>query len=150
MNEIKQLNTADQSLYSINREHKDCLFRAVFQEKVACVEGITTLLNISYGHNAALMGKCRTLHDYAKFIYYIRKNKAQGVSILQAVDLAIDTCIDEGILKKLLVKCRAEVRYMVLASFLPRTSPMNQKKNSLSSRKSVMPQNNQKLQKAMI
>lgn len=57
------------------------------------------------------------MHDYAKFIHYIRKNKDQGLSITQAVDLAIDTCIDEGVLKKLLVKCRAEVRNMVLSSF---------------------------------
>lgn len=35
----------------------------------------------------------------------------------EAVDDAIDRCIKENILKELLVKCRGEVRNMVLSTF---------------------------------
>lgn len=33
MDNSKQLNTADQSFYGINREHKDGLFQTIFREK---------------------------------------------------------------------------------------------------------------------
>ncbi len=202
MDEIKQLNTVNQSFYEINREHKDGLFRVVFRErkdllelynaingtdykepddlivytledavyigikndisfligemlnlyehqstknpnmpmrgtedepdrktmklsdafyqiegKEPCLECTATLLNINYGHNALLMEKCKQLRDYAFFIQCIRENQRKGMNMQQAVDQAIDDCIAGDILKELLVKCRGEVRNMVLSSF---------------------------------
>lgn len=86
-------------------------------EKTPCLECTATLLNINYGHNVTLMEKCTQLKDYSTFIHYIRKYQKIGLAPLQAVDFALDECIRQNILKKLLVKCRGEVRNMVLSSF---------------------------------
>lgn len=85
--------------------------------KEPCLECTATLLNINYGHNALLMEKCKQLRDYAFFIQCIRENQRKGMNMQQAVDQAIDDCIAGDILKELLVKCRGEVRNMVLSSF---------------------------------
>ena len=85
--------------------------------KEPCVECTATLLNINYGHNALLMEKCRQLKEYAFFIHSIRENQQKGMNTQQAVDQAIDDCIARDILKELLVKCRGEVRNMVLSTF---------------------------------
>ena len=85
--------------------------------KEACLECKAILLNINYGHNAELMEKCKRLKDYAIFIHYIRNNQSEGMNLTEAVDDAIDRCIEEDVLKELLVKCRGEVRNMVLSTF---------------------------------
>lgn len=48
MNEPQQLNTADQSFYKINREHKDCLFRLTFREKKDLLELYNAINDTSY------------------------------------------------------------------------------------------------------
>ena len=85
--------------------------------KEACLECKAILLNINYGHNAELMEKCKRLKEYAIFVHYVRENQAENVGLTDAVDEAIDRCIEENILKELLLKCRGEVRDMVLTTF---------------------------------
>ena len=85
--------------------------------KEACLECKAILLNINYGHNEELLEKCKRLKDYAVFIHYIRRNQAKNMNLTEAVDEAIDRCIAENVLKELLVKCRGEVRNMVLSTF---------------------------------
>lgn len=85
--------------------------------KESCLECKAILLNINYGHNVELMDKCKRLRDYSLFIFYVRKNQLEGMSLVEAVDSAIDQCIDEDVMKDLLVKCRGEVRNMVLSTF---------------------------------
>ena len=85
--------------------------------KTSCVECTATLLNINYGHNAELMEKCRQLKEYALFIQCIRDYQKKGLGMEEAVESAIDDCIRDDILRKLLEKCRGEVRDMVLSTF---------------------------------
>ena len=85
--------------------------------KEPCLECKAVLLNINYGHNAELLKKCKRLKDYAQFIHYIRRNQAESMNLTDAVDEAIDRCIKENVLKELLLKCRGEVRDMVLTTF---------------------------------
>ena len=85
--------------------------------KTSCVECTATLLNINYGHNAELMEKCRQLKEYALFIQGIRDYQKKGLGMEEAVESAIDDCIRDDILRKLLEKCRGEVRNMVLSTF---------------------------------
>ena len=84
--------------------------------KESCLECKAVLLNINYGHNIELMEKCQRLKDYAVFIHYIREKDVE-MNLTDAVDYAIDRCIEEGILKDLLTKCRGEVRNMVLSTY---------------------------------
>ena len=75
------------------------------------------MLNINLGHNKELMRKCRKLWEYAKFIQCIRERLAEGKTLEQAVDEAVEACIRDGVLKDFLIGHRAEVRDMILAEY---------------------------------
>lgn len=82
--------------------------------KEPCLKCTATLLNINYGHNREIMERCKALNDYSFFIQKIRDNQALGMPLPQAVDSATATCIQQDILKDILLKNRAEVKNMVL------------------------------------
>lgn len=50
------------------------------------------------------MDRNRTLRDYSVYVQRIRDNKVAGMEILDAVDKAIEDCIQEGILKDIHIK----------------------------------------------
>ena len=66
------------------------------------------MLNINFGHNKDLMEKCRTLKEYARYVYRVRKH-ARTMRIEEAVELAVTECIEEGVLADFLSSQRAEV-----------------------------------------
>ena len=66
------------------------------------------VLNINPGYNDGLMEKCKTLKDYMIFVSRIREY-SQQMSLNEAVEKSIRTCIDEDILAEFLRKNRAEV-----------------------------------------
>ena len=66
------------------------------------------VLNINPGYNDGLMDKCKTLKDYMIFVSRIREY-SQQMSLNEAVEKSIRTCIDEDILAEFLRKNRAEV-----------------------------------------
>ena len=68
-----------------------------------------TILNINYGRNKELLEKCQPLMEYAKFVYYVRKNQDDEMDIKMAVISAIDQCLKENILVKELTAYRKEV-----------------------------------------
>ena len=70
-----------------------------------------------YGHNKELMSSCKRLHDYSYFVGCVRKYIGQGYSLRDGVALAIEECIDKGILADVLIKHRAEVLDMFLTTF---------------------------------
>lgn len=82
-----------------------------------CLKCTATLLNINYGHNREIMERCKTLNDYALFIQRIRDNQKSGMEIGPAVRTAVESCIEEGILREILLKNRAEVESMVLGTW---------------------------------
>ena len=81
------------------------------------LECVATVLNINYGHNRELMEGRRKLYEYAYFIKEIRYQLARGVTRTAAVDMAVETCIREGILADFLKKHRAEVRQVILTEY---------------------------------
>ena len=81
------------------------------------VECIAKFVNINYGHNKELMSNCKRLHDYSYFVGCVRKYIGQGHSLRNGVALAIEECIDKGILADVLIKHRAEVLDMFLTTF---------------------------------
>ena len=81
----------------------------------SCLECCATMLNINYGHNYELMEKCRRLEEYSAFVAEVRKALAEGGNQRQAVDDAIDTCIEKGVLRDILIKERAAIMNMVLS-----------------------------------
>lgn len=86
-------------------------------EEKGCLECRATMININYGHNRELMDRCKRLSDYSIFIDRVRKNEKSGMSLADAVNLAVDSCIEEGILADILRKNRAEVRDLILYEY---------------------------------
>ena len=81
------------------------------------VECVARFVNINYGHNHELMDRCRRLHDYSYFVACVQKYLQQGYSLREAVERAVDECIEKDILRDILVKNRAEVIDMFLTTF---------------------------------
>lgn len=67
------------------------------------------VLNINEGYNAWLKKKCRTLHEYMQYVDKVRYYRnILKFPLEQAVEIAIDECIKEGILSEFLSRNRAE------------------------------------------
>lgn len=81
-----------------------------------CIELIVRTININYGQNKSLMEKCKPLGDYAAFIAHIRNN-LKTMSLENAVRTAIDTCINQDILKDFLTEQKAEVIAMSIYEY---------------------------------
>ncbi len=83
----------------------------------ADVELTVRMLNINYGHNKQLMEKCRILEEYSKLVAVVRDCMVVEKDIQTALNRAVDSCIEKGILKEFLLKNRAEVLGMLLEEF---------------------------------
>ena len=55
------------------------------------------------------MGRCRQLSDYAQFVSEVRKRLSKKIPLSEAVNEAVEDCIQRGILAEFLSKNRAEV-----------------------------------------
>ncbi len=87
------------------------------KEKEFDVELKVRMFNINYGHNRELMEKCRVLEEYAEFVSLTRRYISEGQKTQDALNTAINYCIDHGILSSFLRKYRAEVLGMLLEEF---------------------------------
>ena len=85
------------------------------QEK-ACMELEALVLNINYGKNKELMNCCRPLMEYSYFIKIV-KQYSEKMERDCAINMAVDACITENILKDILTKNRAEVVDMLLTEY---------------------------------
>lgn len=95
-----------------------CLSDAFENQKVkASVELEVRMLNINHGKNQALMEKCKSLEEYALFVARTRQYLADSKEYQEALNLAIDYCIDHDILSEFLQSYRAEVLGMLLEEF---------------------------------
>ena len=65
----------------------------------ADVELTVRMLNINYGYNKQLMEKCRILEEYSRLVDVIRGCMADEKDIQTALNRAVDSCIEKGILK---------------------------------------------------
>lgn len=82
----------------------------------ADVELATRLININRGHNEGLKKNCEDLYGYMVYVDRVREN-AKKYPLESAVELAMDSCIGEGILKDFLLKHRAEVMSMSIYEY---------------------------------
>lgn len=74
------------------------------------------VLNINHGNNLRLMDECKILKEYAEYVDLVR-NYASRMDIEDAVNLAVDTCIRNGILEDFLRKNKAEVVAMSIFEY---------------------------------
>ena len=83
----------------LNRSYRDHLFRFLFKDK------------------RDLLEKCRRLEEYSEFVSRIYDALSKGMSLKRAIETAMDSCIEEGILKEVLIRQRTEVMHMLLTEF---------------------------------
>ncbi len=91
------------------------LFEADSEGRRPALECETVMLNINYGHNRALMEKCRRLKEYAIFVDTVRENLKRPLPLREAVSEAVDTCIENNVLRDILLEQKAEVIQKKLA-----------------------------------
>lgn len=75
------------------------------------------MLNINLEHNQKLMQSCKRLYDYSYFVAEVNKNLDNGLLLTQAIGMAMDTCIEQDILKDILLKNKSEVYHMLLTEY---------------------------------
>ena len=75
-----------------------------------------TLLNISGTNNRKLKEACRTLRDYAIYTDKIR-GYTEAMELPEAVDRAINECIEEDVLRDFLMEHKAEARAMSIFEY---------------------------------
>ena len=87
-----------------------------------------TLININAGHNRELMKKCRRLEEYSIFVGKVREYQKKDYIIEQAIELAVDDCVRNGILEDILRENREEVRCMLLTEYNEQAHIENERK----------------------
>jgi len=81
-----------------------------------CLELTVRVININLGHNQQLLEKCSSLYGYAYFVATIRKY-LEEMDLTDAVNTAVDECINAGILKNFLMENKAEVVAMSIYEY---------------------------------
>ena len=84
---------------------------------IPALECTAVMLNINYGHNEELLNKCKPLKDYSIFTTKVKDYRRTGLSLEDAVDRAIDECIEEGVLMNILFKHRTLAKNTILTEY---------------------------------
>lgn len=86
-------------------------FRNKTPGEESALELVVIQLNINPGFNEELKHSCKALGEYVMYVEKVRYYQEKYL-LEQAVELAIEECIAEGILKEFLEKQRAEAKAM--------------------------------------
>jgi len=73
--------------------------------------------NINHGHNTEILKKCETLDNYSFLINKIREYQKNGIKLEEAINNAIEYCIENNILKEYLEKHGSEAYNMIFAEW---------------------------------
>ena len=87
------------------------------QDVEPAVEVVVKVININYGHNEYLMQGCGMLSQYAQFVAATREYANRYNNREEAMNAAIEYCIEHGILEDILRKHRSQVLGSLLEEF---------------------------------
>lgn len=77
-----------------------------------------TVLNINSGNNRELMENCRTLREYMQYVNCVRYyTDEQGMNLSEAVEHAVNECIEKGIMADFLRENKAEAVSMSIFEY---------------------------------
>ena len=80
------------------------------------VEVCARVVNINAGSGAEALKRCEPLAGYAELVARVRKNGAT-MEFSKAVDTAVSSCIQDGVLSSYLTPRRAEVKDMFMTEY---------------------------------
>lgn len=75
------------------------------------------VINVNAGKNKNIMDKCMPLRAYAEFVQRVRDNNAAGMKLDDAVDAAVDYCIQNNLLADYFAENRGRVVKMMLTEY---------------------------------
>lgn len=80
---------------------------------------ICRVYNLSKGRNKELLGRCQFIMEYITFVDYVREYQSQFNHryLRHAIELAMDRCIKEDILRKFLIDHRTEVVEVIISDY---------------------------------
>ena len=81
------------------------------------VELLVRIININAGFSEELKNKCRMLSEYSRFVQTVYEYRPAYKDDNEAINAAIDYCIENAILSDVLIANRAEVVGMLLTGF---------------------------------
>lgn len=77
-----------------------------------------TVLNINSGNNKELMESCRTLREYMQYVNCVRYyTDERGMNLSEAVEYAVNECIEKGIMADFLRENKAEAVSMSIFEY---------------------------------
>lgn len=90
---------------------------AFMHESKGGFEWTAVVYNLNRGKNDELLQRCKPLSEYMELINRIRDNQESGMDINTAINMAVDSCIRDGIMSEFLIKHKAEVISVCLTEF---------------------------------
>ncbi len=88
----------------------------IIKEELPQLELQVLVLNINDGCNEEIKEQCRILGEYMQYVNRVRRYR-KDMSLTEAVDRAVDECIEEGILRDFLLVNKAEVKKMSIYEY---------------------------------
>lgn len=73
--------------------------------------------NINSGKNTPLLSKCQTLREYMYFVDMVRKNNEISGNLEDAIEKAINQCMEENVLRDFLAQHREEVMHVMTLDY---------------------------------
>ena len=86
------------------------------EQETPALELAVTIYNINRGYNEEIMEACRTLKEYAIYVEQVR-TYAKKMPLAEAVEKAVDYCIDSGTLSEFLKQNRVEAIAMSIYEY---------------------------------
>lgn len=88
----------------------------IHEDESGDFEWTATVINLNHPDISPELRACKVLADYISFVRKVQVYK-QTVSLIDAINKAIEECIQEGILKDILLQHKAEVIMIALTTF---------------------------------
>lgn len=81
------------------------------------IELVCHVYNINNGKNVPLLSKCQTLREYMYFVDMVRKNNEISGNLEDAIEKAINQCMEENVLRDFLAQHREEVMQVMTLDY---------------------------------
>lgn len=81
------------------------------------IELVCHVYNINSRKNTPLLSKCQTLREYMYFVDMVRKNNEISGNLEDAIEKAINQCMEENVLRDFLAQHREEVMHVMTLDY---------------------------------
>ena len=117
----KAPESKDSGVFAMNEVDEFLHFERIFtfrvDKKRYCAMVLQVHIKITVLEHQPILDACKRLHDYSYFIEEVNKQLSGRSSTDVAINKAIDSCIEKGVLVDILEKCRSEVFHMILTEY---------------------------------